>query len=238
MDSAAGLITVRSDFLGGRFHVCVRSSTASAARSFHCLCQKRHLNQPCAAQFVFCIPRNVLLSSHNCGCVVCCENASFEVRSVRSHSCPFITRTYRYELPTRAAKNGVCGDSTDASSQDCPKKSLQNSSLQCSLRGQQQAFFGCLVLAKTQHTPLVHRSSQWNNALTQVNSWIARTEMRIQQQIHQGHWILVSLCPQRGLPCTSTLSIFSCSDVRCCCKLAKQRQWRTTFPDTTLSSAL
>ena len=59
-------------------------------------------------------------------------------------------------------------------------------------RGQQQEFFGCLVLAETQHTPLVHRSSQWKNALTQVNSWIARTEMRIQQQIHQGHWISVS----------------------------------------------
>ena len=108
---------------------------------------------------MFCVLRNVVLSSLNRGCAVCCKNASFEVRSVRSHSCPFITRTYRYELPTRADKNGVCGDSTNAWSPDFPKKSLQHSSLQCSSRGQQQEFFGCLVLAKAQYTPLVHRSS-------------------------------------------------------------------------------
>ena len=59
------LITVRSGALGLRFNCVVRSWVASTARSFHCLGRELRLHPPLVAQFMFCILRNVLLSSHN-----------------------------------------------------------------------------------------------------------------------------------------------------------------------------
>ena len=47
--------------------------------------------------------------------------------------------------------------------------------------------------------------------VTHVNSWIARTEMRIQQLIGQAHRISESRCPQQCLPRLQTITIVSCS---------------------------
>ena len=53
---------------------------------------------------------------------------------------------------------------------------------------------------------------------------LARTEKPTQQLFHHTRWISKGCCPQPCLPRLQTVSNFSCSMVRCCLVLAKQRQ--------------